>query len=529
MGLSIGRARRWVMAQGRSAQGCIAIERASAQIRVVALRRTDTGVRVSRFAVIEHLQDADTFAAAQLAEVLKAQGFTAKRTVLGLDGEGVTVRLLSLPRLTRRELKMVVEQEIRLESHQPLEELVYDYRSLGTVTEGAVTHELVVSAEVPLARVEYALDFAEKSGAHLTALIPVPFALAALLKFLEPTRTCALLYFIEKTVHVAVSSRGQFRFHRMFPLNSSGTAEQGEVNFEYMTDEVRRSLLYVRQRFRGEKMAALYLCGDRAGHAFQALAPALSSATGLPVEPCTLEGLLDLADLGEEQRTFQALAPKLAMPIGLALAAGEVPNLLPKRLVRRRRAMGRLVAGAVAAGLATLLLLLGVATATARNATLRKQIAAAENELAGLQPRLSQVEQIKKARQDYRARSLLLDQITRHARFPAVLLNSLAEKTPAAVTLHVIEISRGTGGWQLRVDGDIRAGDEAEALTILDRFDKDIHGLPLVMNPAIKLMEEPKPQGLTKEAVQTRKTAFQITAPLALKAVLACGPFSEKA
>lgn len=510
----------------RKGTGVVAVERASSWIRVVELRRTGTGMSVVNFAVVEHLQDADSFAAAQMSEVLKKKGIGAKAAVMALDGEGMAIRLLSLPRLKKRELKTVVEQEIRLEGRSLLDEVSYDYRSLGELKEGAVTRNLVLLAEAPMAKAAYALDFAEKSGLRLNALIPLPLALAALLRLLEPARTSALLYLIHKKAHLIVTSQGQYRFHREIVLNGTGAEEETGPSVEYLTDEIKRSLLYVSQRFRGEKIAVLQLCGDGS---LQTLAQTLSPALGLPVEPCDLAGLLDFTELGQEQQTFRGMAPRLAVPIGLALAEGEVPNLLPVRLVRQRRATTRLVSGAVAAGLLILVMLFGLTTVSAHNATVKERVGTLEKELADLRPRLTELEHIKKERQYYQARSLFLERTERHAGFFAGLLDALAAKTPEAATLHTIEITRGAAGWQMRVDGEVRAKDVATALVILDEFYKEARRLPFLVNPEVKLSEEPKPQGDQKGGAPPGKAGFHITTALSLKELLACGPFGEKA
>lgn len=510
----------------RKGTGVVAVERASSWMRVVELRRTRTGVCVANFAVVEHLQDSDSFAAAQMFEVLKKKGIGAKAAVMALNGEGVAIRLLPLPHLRKRELKTVVEQEIRLESRALLDEISYDYRSLGDVQEGAVSHNLVLLAQAPMAKAAYAFDFAEKCGLRLTALIPLPLALAALLRLLEPARTSALLYLTHNGGHLVVTSQGQYRFHREIVLDGFHADGQDGVNLESLTDEIKRSLLYVSQRFRGEKIEVLQLCGEGS---LQTLAQTLSPALGLPVEPCDPAGLLDLTELGEEQQTFRAMVPRFAVPIGLALAEGEVPNLLPARLVRRRRATTRLVSGAVAAGLLILVMLLGLTTVSAHNAAVKEGVATLERELADLRPRLMELEHIKKERQYYKARSLFLERTERHAGFFAGLLDALAAKTPEAATLHMIEITRGAAGWQMRVDGEVRAKDVAAALVILDEFYKEARRLPFLVNPEVKLTEEPKPQGDQKGGAPPGKAGFHITTALSLKELVACGPFGGKA
>lgn len=507
----------------RAARPFIGVERGPSWVRLVEVLPTGTGFRVSNFALVEHMEDAESFASAQVAEVLKSKGFQAKAAVLGLGGEGVNLRLLPLPKLKKSELQVVLEREVTLETGAPPQDVAYDYRVLGEIREGAVAHTLVLLADAPVAKVELELGFIGNCGLRLEAAIPVPLALAALLRTLDPTRcTSAIVYLGEKTAHLVVVSRGQFRFHREIALERSSGVGEGGLDADYLGGEVQRSFLYVQQLLRGEeRVEGVQLCGVGA---LPQIAGALSPVLRVPVVPCDLSGLFDLAPLGGDLREFQAMAPQLAVPLGLAFAARECPNLLPKRLVRQRRARVQAVAGAVAALVLGLLLLFAFVTVSGHNAQARERVAALATELGTLKPRQQELERGRTQRQHYQARSLFLERMRHHALFFAGLLDVLAAKIPETATLQSFEVTRGAEGWQLRVEGEVRAQNLGAALAILDEFQKQIQRQPFLANLEVKLTEERNPQEGQSGMGDKSRAGFTITADLTLKSLLVCAP-----
>lgn len=500
----------------RTAKPVIGIERGPSWVRLVEVLPTEAGFRVSNFARVEHMEDAESFASAQVAEVLKRKAFQSNAAILGLGGEGVNLRLLPLPKLKKSELQVVMEREVTLETGATPEEVAYDYRVQGEIREGAVAHTLVLLADAPLAKVELELGFTDNCGLRLEAAIPVPLALAALLRALDQTRrTSAMVYLGERTAHLVVVTLGQYRFHREIALEQSFGAEEGGLDADYLAGEVQRSLLYFSQRFRGEKVEGIQLCGARAS---LEIAEALSAILRLPVVPCDLSGLFDLTPLGEDSREFMAMAPQWAVPLGLALAAREYPNLLPKRLLRQRQARVRAISGTIAAAVLGALLLALFVSVSGYNAQARERVAALADELGTLQPRLQDLERANMERLHFQARSLFLERTRHHALFFAGLLDALAETTPEAATLRSFEVTRGAAGWHLRVEGDVRAKNLGAALAILDAFHKQIQRHPSLANLEVKLTEEGSPQ----------EARFSLTADLTLKPLLVCTPPNDQ-
>lgn len=502
----------------RRTRSVIGMECAPGSIRLVEVDSGPRGYRVTRFAIIDHIPDAEGLAMAQVREALEKKGFTADSAAFAISGAEANVRLLSLPSLKKKELRIVVEHDLKHEAGASFEELAYDYRVLGKSGDDTTKHDMVLLVSAPRQRLRSAVDFVNGCGLELSSVTPTPLALASLLAMIEPKRVVGLLHIDGPAGHLVIVSQGCYRLHREIKLDqASAGGEKGEPNLTELSGEVRRTFQYYSQQFRGEKVEGLLLSETSLLGACERL----GALPGVVVEPCNLVGLVDLSSLNGEQGEFQAQASALAVPLGLAVGSSAQVNLLPKDLLRQQREMPQASLRAAAALAFALVMLGGFHSVSAGLDNIRAELQAVETEQQALQPKLQALTAAQEQRAYHAARQQFLERARDQTRFFSELLKDLSVLALASIELQSLEISRGPTDWDMTLEGKARGPGLGASLALMDDFHRRIQRSQFLVHAETQLIGE-RPPGEKTEEEPKGNIRFAMNAGLVLKPLLNC-------
>ena len=295
-------------------------------------------------------------------------------TVTGLD---VVYRQLHLPTISKKEMKEAIPWALRKELSYPIEEAVLDFAVIPQTEKGRSGKTKISVLVAPSRKVEEQIRFLQAIGITPAKLTAVPLAFQSLIRHNKSLKTKKVLI-IElgiHTSHLTFIHEGVVDFHREITtagkdfldalIHSSsyhsknghltvrdandlllqvGIPEEGEecpehgdipldemgVNIrpvlERLTNEIRRSIDYYKEKFNVESVDEILLSGF--GACIKKLNRHLEKGLNEPVQllhPFELAGIRGFETFTE----FQELAPVFSVAVGLALDVTGPFNLLP--------------------------------------------------------------------------------------------------------------------------------------------------------------------------------------------------------
>ena len=491
----------------------LALEVSSSRINVLEIDVTATGIQITNTAVIDYLPDAEDLAQAQLCETLETKGITTKRAVMSITGTDVGITSLQLPPLSKNERDIIVQREAQEVIGSSFADYEYEYRVLRRLEEAEVSQDQILLSYAPRQKLIAAHEFIQRCGLQLERITPLPLALAALARASHPLGEIGLVSLVDAGAHLVIVKDGQFRFHREIRAGMKASAD-GARNVELLGAEIRSSLLYFRQQFRGERVEKLLVCGD--GN-LDATCTSITTITQLMAEPCDLTSLANLSQLNGERGGFQDIVPAVTVPLGLALGSAEEMNLLPTFVRERSGSWGLVVAATL--GIAILCgLLWGHNSVSAQVAQVEAAIQAKEQEQARLQPPVEKARTTQRHRAYDHARVLFLEHAPRHAMFFPQLLHEINRLVPRSIVLQSVDISRTQASRRINMTGEVVGSELTSALAILEDFYKEAQRSPFLVEPTISMNHQPNTAGA--EQGHNNAVSFHIGASLAIKDLL---------
>jgi hypothetical protein len=227
------------------------------------------------------------------------------------------------------------------------------------VSVGAGTDHGISLTAASATEIERRLEPLRDAGFDIIRVITPAMALSAVARARVDTVPGETSMYVALAPHatcVAIVSDGLVQLAREIQWgHADGQGEQAEPFDRRLAAELRRSLLFFRQRFRSSA-DRIVLCGDIDN--LRSVSGTLGAVSGLPVE--TLDSLsgIDASALPEPADEFRAHIAALR----LAIAAGAEPPPYPNLQPEKERSVGhaRTLTWSLAGGLAAALVLVGV-------------------------------------------------------------------------------------------------------------------------------------------------------------------------
>lgn len=252
----------------------IGLDVGSSHIKAVQLHRKNKSFYLYRYLVEEtpgdilaegKILDPDLLVD-RLSLLAKKASFRGRRVASSLRRENVTLRRLTLPRMSPRELKEAMKFQVQKEVNIPLEELVFDYIPLngfsGNQEEGKEQELLLAVASRQV--VEGYLEVLEEAGFQPAALEVEVLALLRTFSFYFKRRDYSvgqgnyiLLDLGEENTSLIILEEGKYSFHRYLSLGSSsflkGVREAYGITKEKALEKIKGESL---SRLEGARQAA---------------------------------------------------------------------------------------------------------------------------------------------------------------------------------------------------------------------------------------------------------------------------------
>jgi len=471
----------------------------------VALAEVETGrrPRLHAWAIVEGpFADASEMAH-RIREVLDTGGFTARLAYVA-PGIQVEHRHLSLPPLSARGLRRVIEREVRRDSNVPLQERMFDYTVVGESVErsGARKKEVLLAiASEP--EVDRYIRIVEEAGLTPWLVTSRPLALMAAVTLQDGGSGPVVVASLDGTMLQAlVAEEGILHLSREITLSAAPGAD-GAESWDEVTTEIHRSLLYFFEKSPRWRVGRIILTGNPAN--LGGLREALAKDPTVRVEVFDPQERVELYAPDGEEPAWRAALPRLAVPLGLASGRPEVGiGLLPRHVQERKWGRVRRVA---VAGIAAGALVLGSITlyaVTRGEESLRKALDSQRTMLINLEQQIREVEEAERQRELHRARLSLLEGGLWSGPFWRGVFREISLHAPPDLLLHGLKLEVGPSGYRMVVTGQVISGSPYEAHVGFNRFYEGLQGAPFLqavtLLQPVRVSRVPRPEPVEEAA-----------------------------
>ena len=463
----------------------LGLEITSSQIRLVEADTSRWPIKVLNFAFLDLLSSHEDNIAQQIRGTLDRGWFKTNKINLALFHSSVIHRLLTLPPMPAGEIRAVLKREVEEIKLYP-NEVVFDWRVISEVEEEGTKKNEILVVIAPLSEVDRQRSLVESSGLKCSVLTTVPLTLLSSLRFVDDgeKEAIALLYLNMKVGCLLFVREGKWCFSRQFPIEGK----------ESILSEVKRSVHYFKQRFRGEDIDRVIISRDR-GEDLDRVMENLREALGVEVSIFDPVLGLDLNLLGGRHKEWEQASPGLAVILGLLGESLKEPliNLVPARFKKGKRRLHEvLLALAVVFVLVTGYAGLSWHTESIK-ATLRQKEAILEEARS------------KERQKDLYNKYFSFLQEAEHSRYKWVeAFRFLSLTVTDGMVFHSLKAERMRGGLYLSINGEVMAADAFTAQEIFNRFYSRFKSSPLFSN--IELM----PIDIIRTEKQRSKADFKI-------------------
>jgi type IV pilus assembly protein PilM len=393
------------------------------------------------------IANADAVGAA-IRRLWSEAGFRSKRVVVGVANQRVIVRQADLPAMTDEDMRSALQFEAQELIPIPLDEAILDFQVLEEMAgaEGEpLMRLLLAAAQRDMVRTHLAA--LERGGLAASTVDLVPFALIRALTlgqrdFETPDQAEAIVNIGAGVTNVVVHEGGIPRFVRILLVGGDDVSEAiaSELNVDIdlaedlkrradegsgddlvaragsivarrlgpLVEEIRGSLDFYLAQSDAVPFSRILITGG--GARTPGLMDRLNQTLSAQVELAHVLQQLEIGKVGLTDTQLSEAEPLLAVPVGLALAAGPVEagarriTLLPaEELVVREQRRQLVLTGTAVAGLFVVLMLLWAARGVQVNRE-RDEAEQREAEVAQLQQEVNQFQDLTTLETDLRQR-----------------------------------------------------------------------------------------------------------------------------
>ena len=264
------------MSKVTGSKSVIGVQITKDMLRIVEIDKSQNPPRVMNFSAIDPLMNNVSEATDQLLGLMNEKNIMA-RNAYGLVFEaGVEHRRVSLPILKRKEMEALVRREVKkIVPDATPKDISSDFHIDKAQRKGGASKKAdVLIGVVPRENPERTIKLMESCGIETQLVSTVPMCLIANLPTLGPItddKVVAMVHLERERSYLVIANRGNWVFSREFPSilikEEDEDASDGSIPLDvkrrfrsarYFADEerllieVNRSLLYFKQRFRGE-------------------------------------------------------------------------------------------------------------------------------------------------------------------------------------------------------------------------------------------------------------------------------------
>ncbi|MFH1537962.1 MAG: type IV pilus assembly protein PilM [bacterium] len=357
---------------GRGSNVRMGLDIGTRMIKLSCLNPTSAGMQLTSFGVAATPEGSITDGVINnpeavgeaINQILRYYNIKEKKVVASLPGRSVVVRTVTLPSgLNDREIKVAALGEVERFLPFPLDEMEYDFKTLGTIEEGETKQTSVVFIAAHSDSVQKRVEAARHGGLDSIEIDIDPFVIMRSViehsLFDDQATFQMTLMLVEigaSATSVSIVSAGKLRFTRIFAtggdtltraiesglditfheaeklkkekgvalIEDEKTAEPESIDIhqliknhlENLVLEIRRSLAYYTSKYRGEMVNKILLVGG--GSMLRGLRKFLEDDLEIPVTfGNPLKNITYVGDLDVE--TIAKRVPVMGISVGLSL------------------------------------------------------------------------------------------------------------------------------------------------------------------------------------------------------------------
>ncbi|MBM4142724.1 MAG: hypothetical protein FJ225_03890 [Lentisphaerae bacterium] len=417
---------------GSSSGSVVVVEISNDWLKIAQAVPQRGGVALAKL----HLQRFETLdgsLAGAVSAAFDRLGIPRSGVVACLPRQVVNVRMLELPSTDPSEIADMVELQAGKQTPYSRDEIVSDYRIVGSRREG---YSRIVLAIVQRSALRQRFSILEEAGLDVDTMSVSSEGLLNWLRAVAPAEgTRAVLDVDSYFSDLSVVSGGQLLFTRGILVGANQLVDDADRWSGKLVDEIRRSLDAFRGEAPGSPLSGLIVTGAAA--AVDGLGARLGEALGMEV------GTMDSLRVAARRPAEPALGEgdfrrvSLTALIGMALAPGRLQlNLVPDS-VRMRKGLALKARSLATLGILLMSALVAASLlANVRIFMLRERLAGIRREYARTAPAAAEVESMRQMVDLIRERQ--------DKRLAAVaVLNAIHAGVPENVLLDQVSLERG--------------------------------------------------------------------------------------
>ena len=274
-------------------------------------------LKVFNFAIVDNRAIDPERRLDQFNHTLQVRGFGAKDVVVATNAVQVEHRLLTLPPLSGRELRFVMQREAKKSAPDGVTETYWDFELLKAKEELGIKKRRIQLVTSARDIVSDAQEFFGRTQLKLQKVTTVGDALLNLVKhigFWKKNVVKSIVHFSTSSVHVVFIQEGTLLLCRDIPI-SYGEVDPEQQRERLMT-EIKRSTLYFRQNFPQGQIDEVLFSGE--GEMIGALVSQAKEDLGIDGNVLRFDDNLDPSSFKGDWDEFRFHVPALSAAFGVA-------------------------------------------------------------------------------------------------------------------------------------------------------------------------------------------------------------------
>ncbi|MFH0924084.1 MAG: pilus assembly protein PilM [bacterium] len=258
-------------------------------------------------------------------------------------GEGVAIRNITIPQVTKTELRQAVHWAGQKQLPFPLSEVNLEYKVLGEIKENDLTKKEILLVAALKSLINERIGLFNRSNLDISGISTIPIALWNLCKLTNIDLSKGMLVEIGvKFTNILIFRDNSLKLSRevLTPSDSQQQPTNNETSLsspiDRLINEISRSFSFFQKRYPDAQLEEISLTGDIAN--LKSLPQIIKKKLGVEVSIINPFKRVKILLPPEESDRLQDQSPIFAVAMGLAIKDDKGINLLPD-VIKRQKAI----------------------------------------------------------------------------------------------------------------------------------------------------------------------------------------------
>jgi len=439
----------------------IGIQIAGDTLRILEVDKGVDPPRIVNFSAIDPLMENVSEAADQILGLMEEKGIAGRNVHATVYEHGTELRQVTLPILGKNEMQAVVRRELKkILPEADTKDIAFDFWYDKNTRKGRKSDVLI--GAIPRESSKRFISLMEHADLDTQLITSVPLGLISAMGVMGEQylkKNAAMIHLERDRSYLVIASRGNWVFSREFQsvLQKEEPQEKEKMPLEvgrkfvsarYIADqarlliEVNRSLLYFKQRFRGEGVNLAVLSGEAFN--LEDLVRSFKDNLGIQAALFSPLSAFQTDHLGDRASKLERIFPSLALPLGAAMQnlRDAKLNFVPPAYITRHKARARRFILSATAVVSLILITIGYVMVRNTRLELERSLALENQEqvIAELTARLDDLAEVTKQRRLAATRKKFLSRFTDEQGSVENLLTALSQYVPESMILFDLKV-----------------------------------------------------------------------------------------